>query len=87
MSEPPRTASSAAGSVSIALGVLALALYGLLGTAGEGVADVPGSRFILAALLVATGSLLHTGRGPRWTVYVAAGLAGLITVDIVLMLV
>lgn len=86
MTDPSPSASRAAGTVTLGLGVLALGLYAVLGVTSEGTADVPASRFILAALLVATGSLIRTGRGPRWAVYVAAALAGIIAVDLILAL-
>lgn len=86
MTETP-SRSPAAGAIALALGLVAFGLYVLVGTAAEGEGDVPASRFILAALLVVTGVALRAPGAPRWIVFVAAALAGLIAIDLVLLLV
>lgn len=82
MTETPPTPSRTAGTITLVLGLLALALYAFLGAEPEGEADVPASRFVLAALLVITGVALRAPGTPRWAVFVAATLGGLIALDL-----
>lgn len=87
MTEPPRPpVSPLAGPIVLVLGVVALALYAFVGvTAVEDAGGVPASRFLLAALLVVTGVALRAADPPRWAVFVAAALAGLIAFDLLLL--
>lgn len=82
-SRPPP--SSAAGTLTMVLGVVALGLYAVVGVAAEGASDVPASRFVLAALLVVTGAALRSARPPRWAVFVAAALGALLAFDLLLL--
>jgi len=70
------------GTVAAALGVLALAAYGVLG-ASPSSPSLPTAHLALAALLVVAGIAIREGRSPRWGEFVAAALAAYLAYDLV----
>ncbi len=77
---PPSTRRS--GTVSAAIGVVALVAYGVLGASPTS-PGLPTGQLALAALLVVAGLVLREGRGPRWGEFLVGGLVGLIVYDLV----
>ena len=80
---PADPSARRAGLVSIAVGVIALVAYAVLGS-GADEPGLPTGRLSLAALLVIVGVGLRDERAPGWGRFVAALLVGLIAADVVM---
>lgn len=75
---PPRKTG---GTALVALGVLALVGYGVLGASPQ-FPGLPTAQLALAALLVVTGIAIREGRGPRWIDFAAGALVGALALDL-----
>ena len=74
------------GTVAVAVGVVALVGYAVLG-GSPAAPDLPAGHLVLAALLVVAGGAIRQGRSPRWGEVLAAALAAYLAFDLVLRLV
>ncbi len=82
MPDAPTPLTRTSGTVSAAIGVVALVGYGVLG-ASPSSPGLPTGQLALAALLVVAGIALREGRGPRWGEFLTGGLVGLIVYDLI----
>ncbi|WP_420456463.1 hypothetical protein [Rubrivirga sp.] len=82
MPDAPTPSTRTSGTVSAAIGVVALVAYGVLG-ASPSSPGLPTGHLVLAALLVVAGIALREGRGPRWGEFLVGALAGLIIYDLI----
>ena len=78
-----RFSNRRAGTVSVAVGVVALVAYAVLGASPES-PDLPTTRLLLAALLVVLGGALRQSAVtvPRWGQVVVGLLAGFVAYDV-----
>lgn len=82
MPDAPASSPRTSGTIAIAVGVLALVAYGVLGASATS-PSLPAGQFGLAALLVVAGVALRQGWGPRWGEFLTGGLVGLVAYDLV----
>lgn len=70
-----------AGLFAIALGVVALVAYVVLGASPES-PGLPTVQLVTAALLIVGGESLRRGTGPSWGPFVVGVVAGLLAYDL-----
>ena len=76
------TSARTRGTVAVALGVVALVGYAVLG-ASPASPDLPATQLGLAALLVIVGGAIRQGRASAWAEIAAGALAGFLAFDLI----